>query len=202
MGSFKHGHYYSGFYQKHNTGPLEDYPCANDPGKLMKCSTSCIQAQFIEQETGSVYTYRDCGTFLLQEFGTEKFNLSYTQYAMILSDVDEVGNTWVFKFCNKEKCLHPSDYEITDGDQGEKGTTSESVPVQAPIQSSSSKLFIVSCAVVVGMVVGIAIAKAVKVFDRHRADRDFPPIANVELLRDNDNEPVAHISLPQQPSNL
>ncbi|VDO71242.1 unnamed protein product [Heligmosomoides polygyrus] len=84
-----HGHNYVGFYQKHNTGPLEKYPCIQDQGNLMKCSTSCIQAQFIEQETGKVYTYRDCGTYLLQEFGQEKFNLSYTQYAMILSDVDD-----------------------------------------------------------------------------------------------------------------
>ncbi|VDO33722.1 unnamed protein product [Haemonchus placei] len=135
----------------------------------------------------SVYTYRDCGTFLLQEFGTEKFNLSYTQYAMILSDVDEVGNTWVFKFCNKEKCLrecyllhlsflHRIRLQDTPGPNF--GTFLSIFPVPG----SSSKLFIVSCAVVVGMAVGIAIAKAVKVFDRRRTDRDFPPIANVEIV--------------------
>ncbi|KAK6041538.1 hypothetical protein COOONC_20956 [Cooperia oncophora] len=184
---YKQGHNYVGFYQKHNTGPLEGYPCAKDQGNVMKCSTSCIQAQFIEQETGNVYTYRDCGTYLLQEFGTEKFNLSYTQYAMILSDVDDIGNTWVFKFCNKEKCLHPSDYEITDGDLTGRSSS-----------ESSSKLFIVSCAVVIGIVVGLGVAKVMKVFDGRHPRRGAPPLANVELLHDNDHEPVAHISLPQQ----
>ncbi|VDM74399.1 unnamed protein product [Strongylus vulgaris] len=117
---YQHGHNYVGFYQKQNTGPLEGYPCAKDLGKLMKCSTSCVQAQIIQKDTGETFTYRDCGTYLLQEFGHEKINLSYTQYAMILSDVDDEGNTWVFKFCNKEKCLQPSDYNIYN-EETEKG---------------------------------------------------------------------------------
>ncbi|KJH40639.1 hypothetical protein DICVIV_13403 [Dictyocaulus viviparus] len=101
----ENGHLYPGFYQKRDTGPLEGYPCVNDPGNVMKCDTSCLQAQLIDQQTGNVYTYRDCGTYLLHEFGREKYNLSNTQYAMILTDIDEDGNTWAFKFCNKEKCL-------------------------------------------------------------------------------------------------
>ncbi|KAK5976402.1 hypothetical protein GCK32_004445 [Trichostrongylus colubriformis] len=184
---YKHGHNYVGFYQKHNTGPLEGFPCAKDRGNLMKCSTSCIQAQLIEQETGKIYTYRDCGTYLLQEFGSEKFNLSYTQYAMILSDVDDEGNTWVFKFCNKEKCLHPSDYEITEGEYREKGTT-----------KTSRKFLIVSCSVAVGIILGLAAARLLKAYNKRRSRRNFPPVANVELLRDNEHEPEARISIPQQ----
>ncbi|RCN38955.1 hypothetical protein ANCCAN_15125 [Ancylostoma caninum] len=129
---YQHGHNYVGFYQKQNTGPLEGYPCANDLGKVMKCATSCVQAQIIQQDTGNTYTYRDCGTYLLQEFGREKINLSYTQYAMILTDLDDVGNTWVFKFCNKEKCLHPSDYDISGGEERKGKTVVEVKPIEKP----------------------------------------------------------------------
>ncbi|WKY16649.1 hypothetical protein Q1695_001357 [Nippostrongylus brasiliensis] len=145
---YRQGRNYVGFYQKHNTGPLEGYPCRNDPGNLMKCSTSCIQAQFIERDTGNVFTYRDCGTYLLQEFGKEKFNLSYTQYAMILTDIDDVGNTWIFKFCNKEKCLHPSDYELDDTASAD----------QIAGNSNPTGLYIIAFSVLIGVVAGLAIA--------------------------------------------
>ncbi|VDL70674.1 unnamed protein product [Nippostrongylus brasiliensis] len=120
----------------------------------MKCSTSCIQAQFIERDTGNVFTYRDCGTYLLQEFGKEKFNLSYTQYAMILTDIDDVGNTWIFKFCNKEKCLHPSDYELDDTASAD----------QIAGNSNPTGLYIIAFSVLIGVVAGLAIAIALKLY--------------------------------------
>ncbi|KAJ1352059.1 hypothetical protein KIN20_008248 [Parelaphostrongylus tenuis] len=87
---FENAHLYAGFFQKLNTGPLQFYSCVADQGYVMKCATSCIQAQLIVAHTNKVYTYRDCGTLLLQEFGREKYNFSHTQYAMALVDYDDL----------------------------------------------------------------------------------------------------------------
>ncbi|KHJ97580.1 hypothetical protein OESDEN_02444 [Oesophagostomum dentatum] len=134
-------------------------PKNDDVNEGMKCSTSCVQAQVTRKDTGETFTYRDCGTYLLQEFGQEKINLSYTQYAMILTDTDDIGNTWLFKFCNKEKCLCkfmetfilmsntiqqndcsvPSDYNIDDMED-EKGNAA--ADVEACDNDASSLLLI------------------------------------------------------------
>ncbi|CAJ0610456.1 unnamed protein product [Cylicocyclus nassatus] len=163
---YQYGHNYVGFYQKQNNGPLEDYPCVNDPGKVMKCSTSCMQTQII-QKTGQTFTYRDCGTYLLQEFGNEKFNLSYTQYAMILTDVDDEGNRWIFKFCNKEKCLHPSDYNVSDEEvkKGEEAVEISATEVACPKQESSNYTVLIFA----GALVVFGIMLLMKIYHRWKA---------------------------------
>ncbi|EYC23128.1 hypothetical protein Y032_0016g3137 [Ancylostoma ceylanicum] len=166
---YQHGHNYVGFYQKQNTGPLEGYPCANDPGKLMKCATSCVQAQIIQQDTGNTYTYRDCGTYLLQEFGREKINLSYTQYAMILTDLDDAGNTWVFKFCNKEKCLHPSDYDISGGEEQKGKTVVEVKPIEKPCPEKAVSSYVLLIFGIAGVIAGLALI--IKVYNKWSEER-------------------------------
>ncbi|ETN78686.1 hypothetical protein NECAME_02833 [Necator americanus] len=154
---FEHGHNYVGFYQKQNTGPLEKFPCAKDPGKLMKCSTSCLQAQFIQQDTGKTYTYRDCGTLLLQEFGYEKINFSSTQYAMILTDVDDAD---------------PSDYNINNEETPKGKAVVDVKPTEIQCPEAIIPSFILVIVGILGVIAGVGLM--IRVLVKCSRDRRIP----------------------------